>query len=270
MKRLINLCAFAVLFVSSTFIPSTADDGGISFGGSPHLLSGHPSVSMQSEAVTMDIHKDLIKVECNFVFHNSGPACTVRVGFPDQGLGAAEPYQGDPLPTHNLKATFLTYESYVNGKKVPTKLIPTNDRGLFWHTKIVNFKGKSDCLIRDVYTLKPGEQVTDENGAYQQTSYVLHTGASWHGPIGKAELTLKFAPDTVSGPIQLKSLESIPKQDISHLKWSQLPAGTVVYDGLCEPKLDGQTLRFYKENFTPTKKDDIHVCYAFRKLTNMQ
>ncbi len=269
MKRLIYGCLSALFVVSSTFAPTSADDGGISFGGSPHLLSGHPSVAMKSEAVKIDVHPDLISVDCKFVFHNSGPTCSVRVGFPDQGLGAEEPYQGEPLPTKGLKATFMTYESYIDGKKVPTKLVPTNDRGLFWHTKNVTFKGKGDCLVHDVYTLKPGSQVTDENGMYQQTSYVLHTGASWHGPIGEATITINFAPQVMPGPINLKSLASIPNQDISRLKWSMQPAGTVIYEGMCEPKLEGQTLRFFKENFKPTKKDDIHICYAYRKLTNM-
>jgi len=269
MKWFIYACLLAALVISSTFLATSADDGGISFGGSPHLLRGHRSVAMKSEAVKIDIQPELITVDCKFVFHNSGPTSTVRVGFPDQGLGAEEPYQGEPLPTKGLKATFLTYESYVDGKKVPTKLIPTNDRGLFWHTKNVTFKSKSDCLIHDVYTLKPGAQVTDENGMYQQTSYVLHTGASWHGPIGEATITIIFAPNVISAPINLKPVASTPNRDISRLKWSEQSAGTVLYEGLCEPKLEGHTLRFFKQNFKPTRKDDIHICYAYRKLTNM-
>src|SRR5271168_2104093 len=76
-----------------------ADDGGISFGGNPHLMNGHATVAMKDEVVKMDVHDKVIKVDCKFLFHNSGPTCTVRMGFPDQGLGAAEPYQGDPVPT---------------------------------------------------------------------------------------------------------------------------------------------------------------------------
>jgi hypothetical protein len=149
------------------------------------------------------------------------------------------------------------------------RLVPTNDRSLYWHTKTVTFKGKSDCLIRDVYTLKPGAQVTSENGLYQQTSYVLHTGASWHGPIGKAEITFKFEPSAVSVPIKVKGLNELPAPDLLHLKWSELPAGTVVWEGCCEPKVQGQTMQFLKTNFIPTTKDDIRVYYAYKKLTNL-
>ncbi len=99
--------------------PSSADDGGISFGGSPHLLKGHKSVSMRTEQIRIDVHEKIINVDCKFVFHNDGPACTVRMGFPDEGLGAAEPYQGFPVPTGaKLKATFESYVSYVDGKKL--------------------------------------------------------------------------------------------------------------------------------------------------------
>jgi hypothetical protein len=248
-----------------------ADDGGISFGGSPHLLTGHATVAMKDEVVKMDVQEKVIKVDCKFLFHNSGPACIVRMGFPDEGQGAAEPYQGDPVPTGpNLKATFLSYESWVDGKKVPTKLIPTNDRSLYWHAKTVTFKANSDCIIRDVYSLPPGAQVTSENGMYQQTSYVLHTGASWHGPIGRAEIIVKFAPDVVQAPIQLKAMSSLTNHSLEHLKWSTFPKGTVIYEGPSTPSLDGNTLRFVRTNVVPTKKDDVHLYYGFRMLPNIK
>lgn len=246
-----------------------ADDGGISFGGSPHLLNGHATVAMKDEVVKMDVGKDVIKVDCKFVFHNDGPACTVRVGFPDEGQGSAEPYQGEPVPKSNVKATFLTYDSWVDGKKVPTELVATNDRSLYWHAKKVNFKANSDCVIRDVYTLPPGAQVTNENGLYQQTSYVLHTGASWHGPIGRAEIIVTFAPDVVAAPIQLRAKNSLPDKDFYKLKWSTLPKGTIIYEGLSVPKVEKNTLRFVRANFKPTKSDDVHLYYAYRNLTNM-
>jgi hypothetical protein len=270
----LTVCATLPLQVVALFalvsLPARADDGGISFGGSPHLMKGHATVAMKDEVVKMDVQEKVIKVDCKFLFHNSGPACTVRMGFPDQGLGAAEPYQGDPVPTGpGLKATFLTYESWVDGKKVSTKLVPTNDRSLYWHTKTVTFKANSDCVIRDVYTLPPGAQMTSENGSYQQTYYVLHTGASWHGPIGRAEIIVSFAPGVVQAPIQLKALNSLPDKDLQRLKWSEFPQGTVIYEGPCVPKLDRNSLRFVRASFRPTKNDDLHLYYGFRLTTNM-
>lgn len=232
---------------------------------------------MRSEVVRMDIGDKIIHVDCNFLFHNSGPACTVRMGFPDSGLGAAEPFQGEPLPTGpKLHGTFLSYESYVDGKKVPTKLAPTDDRGLMWHTKIVSFKANSDCRIHDVYTLTPGQQLTSENGGYHQTYYVLHTGASWHGPIGSCEIIAKFGPNTAPAPLELKPLPDPDTKGetvgnlLEGLKWSNLPKGTVFWQGPSAPKVDGMTVRFVRNNFKPEKKDDVQLYYGFKLLTNMQ
>lgn len=245
-----------------------ADDGGISFGGSPHLLKGHASVAMKDEVVTMSVSEKVVKVDCTFVFHNSGPACTVRVGFPDEGQGSAEPYQGDPVPK-NPKGTFITYDSWVDGKKVKTEVVPTNDRSLYWHAKTVTFKAHSDCIIRDVYTLPPGGQVTSENGVYSQTYYVLHTGASWLGPIGHAEINVTFAPDLVSKPLIVKAKNTVRKGQFNELKWSSLPERAIVFEGTSEPEVRGNTLHFVRSNFEPTSKDDIHLYYCYKQTTNM-
>lgn len=243
-----------------------ADDGGISFGGSPSLLKGHKTVSMKSEVIKMEIHKESIKVDCLFVFHNDGPACTVRMGFPDQGVGAQEPYQGEPLPSKNLKATFTSYESYVDGKKVPTTLVPTDDRTIFWHTKTVTFKAKKDCIIRDVYTLPPGEQVTTDEGSYYQTYYILHTASSWKGPIGNAKIEVTFAPDSVKPPLVLKNRRELKDQDLDHVAWPKQPKGVIFYEATSVPKVNAATIIFDKSNFRPTEKDDIHLFYGYRKL----
>lgn len=269
MRKQLNTAATLVATMFLLSPSARADDGGITFGGNPHLLKGHATVAMKDEVVKMDVGEKEIKVDCKFLFHNSGPACTVRVGFPDEGTGSAEPYQGEPVPK-NPKASFVTYESWVDGKKVKTELVPTNDRSLYWHAKTVTFKANNDCVIRDVYTLPPGAQVTNENGLYQQTYYVLHTGASWHGPIGRAEIIVNFAPDLVAKPMVVKALSSLKNPSLYDVKWSTLPAKTILYEGPSQPKVQGNTLRFVRSNFEPTKADDVHLYYAYKKLTNMQ
>ena len=240
-----------------------ADDGGISFGGNPHLLKGHATVAMQSEIVKMDVGEKSIKVDCKFVFHNNGPACTVRVGFPDEGQGNAEPYQGDPVPK-NPKATFITYDSWVDNKKVKTEIVTTNDRSLYWHAKTVTFKANSDCIIRDVYTLPPGGQVTSENGGYSQTYYVLHTGASWHGPIGHADIFVKFAPGLISKPISIMPKNAAKTNQYKEVLWSKLPPHAILYEASKAPKVEGDTLHFVLDSFKPTKQDDVRLYYNFK------
>lgn len=251
--------------------PAYADDGGISFGGTPHLLNGHASVSMKSELIRMDIHAEKITVDCQFVFHNASNAkVTVRMGFPDEGTGAEEPYQGEPLPPlAKMKATFLSYESFVDGKKVPTELVRTKDRTLFWHAKSVTFAPNKDCLIHDIYTLKPGAQVTMENGFYRQTKYILHTGSSWHGPIEKATVVITFGADTVKPPLVLKGRSEVDK-DLQNLKWTALPKGTLIWTGPGKPSVKENVVTFVARDLKPTKNDDIQLFYGFQLTTNMQ
>src|SRR5262249_5131949 len=113
------------------------------------------------------------------------------------------------------------------------------------------------------------QQVTNENGLFMQTYYVLHTGASWHGPIGRAAVLVNFAPGTLKGPIRMMPINTLSEMKLQSLKWPTLPARTVVYEGPCKPVVQGRTLRFVRAEFRPEKKDDIHLHYAWRKLTNM-
>ncbi|MEP6757329.1 MAG: hypothetical protein ABJA67_17630, partial [Chthonomonadales bacterium] len=75
--------ALGTVFLVSGSSPTMANDGGISMGGSPKLLKGHPSVIMQSEIIRLNVKSEYVEVDCNFVFVNRGKKCTVRMGFPD-------------------------------------------------------------------------------------------------------------------------------------------------------------------------------------------
>ena len=130
-----------------------ANDGGIAYGGSPGLLKGHPSVSMQSEVINITIMDKKVSVDCEFVFKNEGDACTVRMGFPDVGEGSYDPDEesGEEVMKTPPKTTFKSFVSYVNGKQVATELIRAKEEGQYWHSKTVNFPAHSTVKIRDVY-----------------------------------------------------------------------------------------------------------------------
>lgn len=131
-----------------------ADDGGITYGGAPRLLAGHPSVSMQSEVVRMKVGRKRVRVTCDFVFHNSGRAGRVRMGFPDRGEGDGDPGRSDPKEAP--KGTFLSYASWVDGKGVPTRIVRSSDSSQVWHAKTVSFAAGATRRVRDVYTLEAG------------------------------------------------------------------------------------------------------------------
>lgn len=243
-----------------------ADDGGISFGGAPYLLGPHKNISMKSEVIRMDIGKELIRVDCQFVFLNAGPRTRVRMGFPDQGRGAEDPdYWNSERKGGPIKGTFLSYKSIVDGKLVPTTTVKAKEAGAIWHEKTVSFKPHSTCRVHDVYTLKPGGQVTKSGtGLYSQTSYVLHTARSWRGAIGSAVIIANFQPGVLDGPVQLRRIKT-PAIDMN---WDGIAANVCYYEGFGKPQVTRSSLTFSKKNFLPTSKDDIFLYYGHHKLSS--
>ncbi len=134
---------------------ASANDGGISMGGTPRLLSGHPSVSMTSEVINIVVDKDGYTVDCRFVFTNTGPACAVRMGFPDEGSGANDPDEengAEDIQHTPPRTTFTSFRSYIDGNPAATKLVRGSEEGHYWHTKMVRFPANGVRRIRDVYT----------------------------------------------------------------------------------------------------------------------
>ncbi|MDQ2800295.1 MAG: hypothetical protein M3Y13_11725 [Armatimonadota bacterium] len=241
-----------------------ANDGGISFGGSPRLLTGHQSVTMQSEVVRVNVGEDKVHVDCQFVFQNAGPACTVRMGFPDQSRGADSPEEeGEQNPP---KGAFLSYVSYVDGVRVPTQTLHAGESGNFWHAKTVHFAANGRHRVHDVYSLGVGSQIAAMgNGGYRQTYYILHTGSSWHGSIGHTQVIVTFSPAATSAPLVLKPLSSIPQQEPAAYHWEHSPKGLVIYRGPSRPQVQGRTLRFERSHWRPAYKDDILLYFGYRK-----
>src|SRR5271156_6732257 len=107
--------AILVLVISlPSYTPAWADAARISAGGAVHQMHGGGTVSMESEIVRIKITEQLQEVDCTFNFENTGPACSVRIGFPD--------FTNIPDLTSEetatiLKPSFLTYQCYVDGKE---------------------------------------------------------------------------------------------------------------------------------------------------------
>jgi hypothetical protein len=104
-----------ILVLEALHLPAFADTAWISAGGAVHQLTKNENISMQSEVVKIHITPHLVRVSCRFIFVNDGPACSVRMGFPD--------YMTMPLSDtrKTLRAGFLSYASYVDNKKVKTR-----------------------------------------------------------------------------------------------------------------------------------------------------
>jgi len=255
--------------------PASANDCALTLGGNPQMLRGHPYVSMTSEVVKIDVYDQEVDVDCNFTFTNHGPACTVLMGFPDQGEGEADPdEEADPAELRNKppRTALESFDSYVNGKPVKTRFIRTRPDGLCWHTKTVIFPARSTVHVRDVYTQEVGSGVASYNdgksgGGCNQVAYILHTGASWHGGIGRSEIDVIFHTKAISVPLRPFPVSSIcddEDNDGRNLKVTSVAPNTIVWRGPCPPTVQGRTLRFVRSNWHPTD-DDILLTYHYTK-----
>lgn len=251
------VCTFGLL----TFC-ALGNDGGISFGGSPRLLSGHPSVAMASEVVVMTVGDEKVTVDCNFVFKNSGKATQVRMGFPDEGQGEQDPDQGDTdWKKHKVFGSFRTFRSWVDGRAVPTKVVHAATPGKFWHTKVVRFGAGQTRRVRDVYTVNIGGGITAKSmGSVRQASYILHTGSSWRGNIGRSEIIVHFSR---AYPANLR-LRPLGKQDGRSADWDRYGKATLLWKGPTAPRMRGRTLRFVRTNWRPTTADDIDLFFGYQ------
>jgi len=261
---LLGVPAIGALLLAAT---ARANDGGIAFGGSPGLLKGHPSVSMLNEVVRMTIGEEKATADCRFVFQNKGPACSVRMGFPDRGEGESDPDEENENPMHTPpKSTFLSFRSWVDNAPVKTELIRADKPGRFWHAKAVEFSANAKRLVRDVYTVPVGAQITRWNSSVAQSYYVLRTGASWHANIGRSEVLITFNRRRMTAPLHPVRLSSVPKRDPYDWSLSHWRPGTVVYQGPASPTVSGKTLRFVRTDWEPTERDDIELYFDSRKL----
>jgi len=247
------------LLLLSCCVPALANDSEIAFGGSPRLVTGKSTVSMQSENVKISIGDESVKVECRFVFKNYGPACTVRMGFPDQGEGAANPEEEGPVK--HIKGTFDSFKSWVGGQPVSTKLIRAERPGHYWHAKTVQFASNATVEVRDLYTVTVGSQITRDAGSVRQAAYMLHTGSSWAGNIGKTEIEVSFHRKDVSGPLKVVQIPS--GGEVYGDKTVPLHPHGIAFRGGCAPAISGTTLRFVLTNWRPTKKDDLLLLFGY-------
>jgi hypothetical protein len=232
-----------------------ADNAALWAGGRPRLMDKHPQVQMVAEDVLVVVRADRIKTECTFVFRNGGTGCKVRMGFPDFGLWAYAVQLKKP------KSMFTEYASFVEGRKVPTKLVLGDKPGEQWQTKTVAFPTNGSVTVKEVYSTKVGGIAGEI--VMGTAAYLVHTGASWNGPIKRARIRVRFEPDTeVATPMSVL-LTGINSGDAEILKRQIQKPGGLVATGPCQPVVQGRTLVFEKQNWKPSDKDDIYVFYRY-------
>ena len=193
------------------------------------------------------------------------------MGFPDRGDGgdATVFYEdADEAKSHGKKPK--TYEglehfrSWVDGRPVKTGLVPESSKDPgpeSWHTKRVDFPKGGTRIVRVAYDAGGRGATSDRKNLYiEEASYVLHTGASWKGPIGYAEVVVRFPCGPRPRPVSLRRLGLKFANELKD--WHARPKGTVVWSGFAKPTVHGNELRFVRRSFEPMKADDVDVSYG--------
>jgi hypothetical protein len=175
---------FALFFLLTTGF-AFADDGDIEgVGGSIKLLKGHKTIRMVSEDVRIKLPEGTVRA--TFVFRNEGPATSVKMGFPESGNNAST--------SSKTRTRFGYFRSYVDGQRFKVKREGNLARDMegdyhTWWTKSLRFGKHQTRVVVNEY--QGGFGGDTSNDAY--FNYVLSTGASWKGKIGRARITVDVA-----------------------------------------------------------------------------
>ncbi|GEM_PF-5392588 len=186
-------------------------------------------VAMSAEEVNLTLEgsgesQESLGVEATFHMLNEGPEVTFEEGFP---VG----------PVDNMKG----FSIQIDGQAVKAELVDRKggkggeEGGDFWYVWKATYKAGAESVRVVRYAID-----IFHFSEYRHTGYVLHTGAAWKGPIGKAVVTLRCK-------------------------------GTVTFDNVTDlaPKRDvafaGDACVWTMVNLEPTPADDVSISYNDRE-----
>ena len=192
--------------------PAAGDDGVFRGTGGAVIASTSRSVRMTAEEVVLDLTETgVVHGNCTFVFTNAGGPESLLIGFPDRGRDIDD----SPLPD-SLASGPSIYDLLVSvdGQEVLTTLVPIERDGnisraaraarlggFSWvHTWPCFFDSMQTRILHTEYRHPTSIGIWDPCMLH----YVLSTGASWAGPIGKALIRV------VPGQLRLKNAYSPP------------------------------------------------------------
>ncbi len=211
-----------------------ADDCGIGTEGGNVFIEYVNDIEMSKEHVTITMLKDSAIVKCKFWFYNKGTQKSRSVGFPNSW---ADPPQAS-TPLKNFRTwingvetkVHMKYERVIEVEDDDT--MPVTDKDWFvWTTE---FKPNDTTVIENQYTANYSRcNGTREASIY----YVLGTGRTWEGCIGKGTAVFDF------------------KKMIS-TDWVEAPKAP---DSSIQMKMNENTIEFTFANYEPGESDAFTV-----------
>ena len=208
-----RLFVLAVLLLLFACLSAFADDCPITgVGGAIRPMKEHPSIEMERMHVVVDMYPEHARVDCHFVFHNTGPATRVRMGFPESAQ-----FQ----PRGQRPVGFTSFATWVDGKRYRARIegFTSSDGGSFWRrwrVKQVVFGRDQRRTVRVKYTAPLG---SIGGGPTRAFIYEVSTGASWKGPIGQVRVQLRTHYDHNHG--WAYSRDPLRRVDSNTWEWVQ-------------------------------------------------
>jgi len=197
--------------IAASLMPgyALADDAAVeNVGGTIRAMKEHSAIAMVAEYVHARLGADSVRVECVFYLTNTGPATQVSVGFPEMA-------HGDVLGP----SRFADFRSWVDGEEVQVTPIdgPADDPifpQMTWWVKEMAFAAGATRVVRDRYVAPPGN-VVDGSMLFE---YILHTGASWAGSIGVADIVVDLDTGAEVVRVEPAPLHRSGNQLVWHLR----------------------------------------------------
>ena len=204
-RRMLPL--IVLIFAASAL--ALADEAAIQgIGGAIRPMREHPSVAMERMEVNADIWPRYARVDCRFVLRNTGPAITVRMGFPEQS----------ELWVRHAFVGFTRFATWVDGRHRRTRvegttLEPGDDLNGWqrWRVTRVGFGPHQTRRVRVRYEAPLSEELMGG----RVFRYVISTGASWKGPIGFARVRIRGHFDPSRGWLDVDP----PLERVGGLTW---------------------------------------------------
>ncbi len=182
------MLALGVMLLLLAFPGSVAADDAVLGRIGEAVQPIHSSqVRMVEEDVYIKVYPTRCEVTATFRFRNDGPGTSILVGFPEGSLNGDEP--GVDTTLHEFSAT-------VDGQPVQVirevGLQPDQNPRAYdypsWLTWEMQFSAGQTREVRNTYWVTNSY---DSQG-WVETGYVMTTGSLWHGPIGRAKLTVEL------------------------------------------------------------------------------
>lgn len=204
MKKRIFSFLLAVCFAVVLFpITAYADDATLGGTGITVFPISDTEVEMEEEIIDIVVRDDCSYVTCQFFFHNTGSSTNLLVGFPTQYPGVYESQDelDEEMEDDYYDEMYVTqlnwFRTFVNGERVRVtvkkglKPEGNNTDELYfpqWYTWRMHFNADERVKVVNKYWMQNSSGGEDS----EWISYILRSGATWKGPIGKITVRIQL------------------------------------------------------------------------------